>query len=150
MVGRWWGDEKLNLSRCALFVGLNPSTADETVDDPTIRREMDFAKSWGLSGLVKVNLFAYRATDPKMMKRAFRPIGPHNDEWIGSLHARCYVTVAAWGNHGTFLGRHNQVMHLMCGDIHCLGETKTHQPKHPLYLKKDAPLRLYRRRLEIT
>ena len=58
----------------ALFIGLNPSTADETLDDPTIRRCIDFAKRWGYGGLVMANLFAYRATDPAVMKRAAEPV----------------------------------------------------------------------------
>ena len=66
----------------ALFIGLNPSTADETLDDPTIRRCIDFAKRWGYGGLVMANLFAYRATNPSEMKAATDPVGVANDEWL--------------------------------------------------------------------
>jgi hypothetical protein len=80
-----------------MFVGLNPSTADETSDDPTIRRCIAFAKSWGYSALCMTNLFAYRATDPKIMKKAQYPVGPDNDDYLKMLSAGAGVVIAAWG-----------------------------------------------------
>ena len=76
---RWAVDCNANY---AMFVGLNPSTADETDDDPTIRRCIRFAKSWGYSGLCMANLFAYRATDPKDMLVATGPVGVENDKYL--------------------------------------------------------------------
>lgn len=62
----------------AQFIGLNPSTADETRDDPTIRRCIGFAKLWGYGALCMTNLFAFRATKPRDMRQAADPIGPEN------------------------------------------------------------------------
>lgn len=75
---RTWDESK----PYAMFIGLNPSTADETEDDPTIRRCINFAKTWGYGGLCMTNLFAYRATQPEDMKRASDPIGNKNDETL--------------------------------------------------------------------
>src|SRR5690242_6108456 len=82
-----------------MFVGLNPSTADERVDDPTIRRCIDFAKRWGYGALCMTNLFAYRATDPRVMKAFPYPVGPENDKWLVRCAREAGVVVAAWGNH---------------------------------------------------
>ncbi len=75
---RRWGEGKN-----AMFIGLNPSTADETADDPTIRRCVSFAKAWGFGGLCMANLFAYRATNPADMLMQADPIGPDNAEVSG-------------------------------------------------------------------
>jgi hypothetical protein len=124
------------------FVGLNPSTADETLDDPTIRRCIGFAKSWGYGGLYMLNLFAFRATDPADMKAAADPVGPYNDEALSYRQSRCQLTVAAWGVHGGFKGRADHVLsHVLVSDaVYCLGKTKDGFPKHPLYLPKTAAL----------
>ncbi|MEP0894347.1 DUF1643 domain-containing protein [Leptolyngbya boryana FACHB-1624] len=90
-----------------MFVGLNPSTADETHDDPTIRRCTKFAKDWGYSGLCMTNLFAYRATDPKEMIASVDSIGLENDQYLLEYAARAGIVVAAWGNHGT---HHNPIV----------------------------------------
>lgn len=118
------------------FIGLNPSTADETQDDPTIRRCIGFAKSWGFSGLHMLNLFAYRATDPKDMKLADDPIGPDNDRYILQVANECIAVIAAWGTHGVYRGRDNQVKRLL-PELHCLKITKGGHPSHPLYLPKS-------------
>lgn len=125
------------------FIGLNPSTADETVDDPTIRRCIGFAKDWGFNGLVMLNIFAYRATDPTVMKDQPDPVGDHNNEAIAEVTARVGKTVAAWGVHGQFRDRDAVVMRLIHNlDFYCLGLTKDGHPKHPLYLPKNsAPMR---------
>ena len=117
------------------FIGLNPSTADDRTDDPTIRRCVGFAKSWGYGGLRMFNLFAFRATDPAEMKAAADPFGPEN------VHALCdgtrgILTVAAWGNHGSFKGADKSARVLIHG-MHILKLTKQGQPAHPLYLRKD-------------
>lgn len=119
----------------AMFVGLNPSTADETQDDPTIRRCIAFAKAWGYSGLCMTNLFAYRATQPEDMKAVADPVGPENDRHLQSLAAGAGVIVAARGTHGTHHGRDAAVRRLLPA-LHCLKLTKDGHPGHPLYLPK--------------
>ena len=119
----------------AMFVGLNPSTADETQDDPTIRRCIAFAKAWGYAGLCMTNLFAFRATDPKDMKAAADPVGPENDYHLLRLWADAGVVVAAWGANGTHRGRDAEVAKML-RPLHCLALTKDGHPGHPLYLRK--------------
>ena len=118
-----------------MFVGLNPSTADETQDDPTIRRCIAFAKAWGYGGVCMTNLFAYRATLPEVMKATSDPVGPDNDEYLRALAADAGVVVAAWGANGTHKGRDAEVRKLL-PELHCLALTKDGHPGHPLYLRK--------------
>ncbi|BDY04689.1 DUF1643 domain-containing protein [Ferrimonas sp. YFM] len=117
-----------------MFVGLNPSTADAVDDDPTIRRCIGFAQSWGYGGLVMANLFAYRATEPHVMMSAGDPVGPDNDDWLTRLGEKAGVVVAAWGNDGAFLNRSSQV-HELLPNLHYLKMNKSGEPAHPLYLK---------------
>lgn len=116
-----------------LVVGLNPSTADATQDDPTIRRCVGFARQWGYGGLLVANLFAYRTPHPRQLKQAAEPIGPQNDQWIGQLASRAALVLVAWGNHGSYLGRDRAVLARL-PDPHCLTVTRQGQPGHPLYL----------------
>ncbi len=133
-LGRRWRPT----GRTVLFVGLNPSTADEDIDDPTIRRCIGFARTWGFSGLHMTNLFAFRATDPQEMMRATEPIGgPDNDKTITRLAAASSLVIACWGVHGAFLGRDVAIRALVPGMKH-LGLTKGGQPRHPLYLPGDT------------
>lgn len=128
------------------FVGLNPSTADETVDDPTIRRCIGFAKSWGYSGLVMANLFAFRATKPQAMRAASDPVGPMNDECLQAIALACPTVMCCWGANGGFLGRDEVVIELLRLHgyyIRCLGRTSGGYPRHPLYVRKDAPLKMF-------
>lgn len=117
----------------AMFIGLNPSTADETHDDPTIKRCIAFADSWGYAGMYMTNLFAFRATDPKIMRKMYTPIGPDNDEHLQRLAKDAGVIVAAWGAHGTHMGRDQKVRALI-PNLHYLHITKGGHPGHPLYL----------------
>ena len=119
----------------ALVIGLNPSTADEVTDDPTVRRCSNYAKAWGYASLCMTNLFAYRATDPVVMKAVAEPIGPDNDRYLAECAQRAAVVVAAWGNHGTYRGRAGEVLGLL-GELHFLRLTQSGQPAHPLYLRK--------------
>ena len=109
----------------ALFIGLNPSTADEIKDDPTIRRCMRYCKDWGYGGYIMGNIFAYRTTDPKNIKSAQDPIGPKNDEWLLRLHKQATITIGAWGNYGRFMNRGKEVNkiipNLMCLKVTNLG-----------------------------
>jgi hypothetical protein len=124
------------------FIMLNPSTADATVDDRTIRRCISFAQARGFGGLRVVNLFAFRATDPAHMKAEFDPIGPEND-----MHLRAALVaakddnapvIAAWGVDGVYKARDGDVRALAqeCGvTLMCLGTTKDGHPRHPLYVR---------------
>jgi hypothetical protein len=128
---RTWADGPL-----AMFVGLNPSTADETRDDPTIRRCVRFAREWGYSGVVMANLFAYRATDPGDMKAAADPVGPENDRRLAEQATACALVVAAWGTHGAYRDRAQAVVDSgALGDFAVLGLTKDGHPRHPLYMR---------------
>ncbi|MBM0741442.1 DUF1643 domain-containing protein [Phormidium sp. CLA17] len=119
------------------FVMLNPSRADGTVDDPTIRRCIGFARSWGYSGLEVVNLFAYRTAKPSELRQVVDPVGIENDAYLRSLSHRVNRIVLAWGNWGTWQGRDQAVLALFgrSTQLYCLNLTKTGQPKHPLYLR---------------
>lgn len=121
----------------ALFIGLNPSTADETENDPTINRCINYARDWGYGGLCMVNLFAYRATAPSDMMKADDPVGADNDEWIKRLAKDAGVVVAAWGNDGAYLGRSKEVMN-MIPDLMCLKINQSGEPAHPLYQPGSA------------
>jgi hypothetical protein len=119
----------------AMFIGLNPSTADEKEDDPTIKRCVHYAKSWGYGGICMANLFALRATNPGDLYTSSEPIGKDNDKWLLSLSKDAGIAVAAWGNDGMHLGRSKAVLGLI-KNLHCLNLNKTGEPAHPLYLKK--------------
>lgn len=116
-----------------MFVGLNPSTADEFNDDPTIRRCIAFAKSWGYAALCMANLFAYRATQPGVMLAAPDPVGPDNDRTLQALASKAGVVVAAWGTNGAHRGRDIAVRELL-PNLHYLRLTQNGYPGHPLYL----------------
>lgn len=124
-------------TKTVLFVGLNPSTADADKDDPTIRRCIGFAKAWGYNKLIMVNLFAFRATDPKDMKSTQDPEGPLNREIVGNATDHADLTIAAWGAHGLFKEQNDRYIKYLTNPYH-LGLTKNGFPKHPLYLKADV------------
>lgn len=120
-----------------MIIGLNPSTADETNNDPTIRRCLDFAKTWGFGRMIMTNLFAIRGTDPKILKEVADPIGNENDMYLDYSAKKAQLIVGAWGTLGTFMNRSSAVKALI-PEIKCLGVTQNNQPKHPLYLKKET------------
>lgn len=132
-----------------MFVGLNPSTADEREDDPTVRRCVGFARQWNFGGLTLVNLFAYRSTDPTGLLEADDPVGPGNDEHILARARAVDRIVLAWGTKGTLLGRDKHVLRLLPA-AHCLGVTKNGHPKHPLYLAANTGVRPFGRRSVIA
>lgn len=134
-----WREWDLMNSQYAMFIGLNPSTADETKDDPTIRRCIDFAKQWGCGALCMTNLFAFRATNPKVMMAQSSPIGHENDNWLACCARDARFIVAAWGNKGRFLGRDEEVLKIV-DNLDCFGLTKEGCPSHPLYLPKNSQL----------
>lgn len=124
------------------FVMLNPSQADARLNDPTIRRCIGFAQSWGYGGLEVVNLFAYRTKSPTHLRQIEDPIGADNDRYLLTLGERVDTIVLAWGNWGTLGGRDRVVLRRLNvqKNVFCLGITKTGQPRHPLYLKRDTLL----------
>ncbi len=124
----------------ALFVGLNPSTADEVQDDPTIRRCIGFAKRWGYGAMCVVNIFAYRATDPAVLKAHANPVGVDNDRWLLECAREAGVIVVAWGTNGRYMQRDQAVKQLLAGGLWCLGRTRDGYPRHPLYVKADVRL----------
>ncbi len=130
-------------SRTATFVMLNPSTADATNDDPTIRRCIGFARQWGCGRLAVLNLFAIRATDPADMKRAADPVGPENRDWFDRTLSvpDAGPVICAWGVHGEHRGQDQTVLGWLAGygfEPLALGVTRDGHPKHPLYLPKSA------------
>ncbi|HEU4641266.1 MAG TPA: DUF1643 domain-containing protein [Gemmatimonadaceae bacterium] len=139
---RTWDDETKRVA----FIGLNPSTADEHEDDPTIRRCAGFARAWGYGGLVMLNLFGWRATDPREMRAVVDPVGPGNDAVLREYASNPEVAllVAAWGSDGGYLTRDRAVRNLLAGhDLFTLGLTKSGKPRHPLYLPQDLTPRLW-------
>ena len=124
--------------RTCVFVMLNPSTADADEDDPTIRRCNSFARRENCSALEVVNLYAYRSTDPKQLWQVFDPVGPENDRYIREAVANADVVIAAWGAHAKRMRA--RVVDRMIPGAFALGFTKQGSPKHPLYIKADAPL----------
>ncbi len=128
---RIWDDQKPYV----LFIGLNPSTADEESDDDTLTRCIDYAMRWGFGGVAMGNLFAFKETDRHAMLRQELPVGDENDQWLQKLAADAGMVVAAWGNDGANMGRSSQVSALI-PNLHCLKVNATGEPSHPLYQKK--------------
>ncbi len=123
-----------------LFVMLNPSTATEMQNDPTVERCERRARALGFGGLAVANIFAFRATDPRVMQAEPDPIGPLNDATILDLATRCDRVICAWGSHGAHLDRGAQVLSLLRAtrqDLFHLGLTLAGHPKHPLYVGYD-------------
>lgn len=124
------------------FIMLNPSTADATIDDPTIRKCIGFAKRWGYEGMHVVNLFAFRATDPDELYKTNCPIGALNDDYIEGSLLSADRTIVAWGKHGSYLGRDVQVMSMLAhhakGRTFALKLNGDGSPRHPLYVPYDV------------
>ena len=140
VLGRRWRPD----GGIVAFVSLNPSTADETRDDPTVRRLIGFAKRWGYGGLRVVNVFAYRATQPTAILQADDPVGAENDGEIAGACREADRVVVCWGNHGEWFGRAAQVRQLLLDSgfrLWCFGRTQHGHPKHPLYLPASTRLR---------
>lgn len=122
------------------FIMLNPSTADSFEDDPTIRRCIGFAKSWEYGGIYVVNLFAYRATNPKDLLNAPDPIGQNNWRYIQQYTSVSEKIICAWGNHSIVKKISKKFPNYnppVSKTLFCLGKNSKGDPKHPLYLKKN-------------
>ena len=125
-----------------LFIMLNPSTADHKVDDPTIRRCMGFAQRFWSATLQVCNIFAFRSTDPKALKKDCDPEGPENDRMILEAAKDATRIIAAWGAHGKLHGRGEYVLReLLRGrEVLCLKQNSDGSPQHPLYIPADHPV----------
>jgi hypothetical protein len=126
------------------FVMLNPSTADASRDDPTIRRCIGFAKRWGFAGIEIVNVFGFRATDPGALRRASDPIGPRNARHIRRAAEGAALVVAAWGADRAVATRAATLPRELRRRMRCLGVTRSGAPKHPLYVPAATRHRAYR------
>jgi hypothetical protein len=143
----WWNswlDDKP--ASYLMVIGLNPSTADETRDDNTIRRCVGFAKAWGFGALCMTNLFAWRDTKPANMKAAMFPVGGDNDMWLRKCAEGAGMILAAWGAHGSFLERGNTVaddLRKLGKQVHALKLNADGSPMHPLYVAADTKPELF-------
>ena len=131
-LSRTWDSTKSTI----LFIGLNPSIADETIDDPTITRCLNYAKDWGYGTLLMANLFAFRSTYPKDIYLTDNPIGNENDNYILECVAQSDLVVACWGNNGMYMDRENIIKELI-PNLYCLKKNKNGTPHHPLRLPRN-------------
>jgi hypothetical protein len=128
----------------ALFIMLNPSTADARADDATIRSCVRLVSGIGYGSMEVVNLFAWRATDPKDLPTPpSAAIGPNNSRTIEAAVVRCDMAICAWGAH-PYAAKHAQgvldIIRLNRPAAYCFGKTKAGAPKHPLYIKSGTAL----------
>ncbi len=124
----------------AVFIGLNPSTATELQNDPTVARCINYAKAWGHDAMTMLNAYAFRSTDPKGLKTIDDPVGPDNDRYISRQTLAASRIILCWGTHAVYLDRGENLFTKLQAwerDLFCLRVTKHGHPSHPLYLKKD-------------
>ena len=114
---------------------LNPSTATEAANDPTIERCERRSRAMGFGALDVVNLYAFRATRPADLFAAADPVGPECDAVVLEAAGEAGLIVAGWGVHGARAGRDTEVAAMLAGrSLTCLGVTRAGQPRHPLYV----------------
>lgn len=135
---RIWDHEKPKV----MFIGLNPSTANEISDDPTIRRVKTMAMKWGFGGVYMANLFAFVSAYPEELLKCADPIAD-NDEWLSKIAAECTEVIFAWGNFKGAQERAPAVI-AMFPQAKALHINKNGSPKHPLYVKGDTVPKLYK------
>jgi len=126
-----------------VWIMLNPSTADYRSDDQTIKKCMGFTKKFGYQIMEVVNLFAYRATDPKNMLKQDDPIGPENDFHIRKAITQAGLIICAWGINGKHRMRNQHVLRILKKHRTtpmCLIKTQNGEPGHPLMLSYDTEL----------
>jgi hypothetical protein len=144
LLRRAWDHDKPR----ALFVMLNPSTADAEIDDATIRSCIRLSKGLGYGSFEVVNLLAWRATDPKdIPSKPSDATGPNNPRVIEAAVGRCDTVICAWGAHPYAARNAPGVLDIITLNrpaAYCLGKTKAGAPKHPLYIKSGTPLEIYR------
>lgn len=140
LLGRWWDAAKAPMT----FVMLNPSTADASINDPTIRRCMAFARREGCGGIQVINLYALRATNPAHLLDHPDPEGPQNAQYWGVLGANPGIVVAAWGASVRPVEKKGVFSHALVNadktGWKCLGKTADGSPRHPLYVRADQEL----------
>lgn len=125
----------------ALFIMLNPSTATEFQNDPTVERCERRARALGFGAFRVANIFAFRATDPTVMRAQADPVGPANDDAISGALPWADQVICAWGSHGAHLGRGQAITTLLRATdkpLFHLGLTQAGAPKHPLYIGYDV------------
>lgn len=138
-LSRTWDVGKPTLA----WVMLNPSTADATEDDPTIRRCLGYSKDWGFGSLVVGNLFALRTKDPSDLRDHPDPVGPENEEYLQAIVDEAELVVAAWGANGSLASRGREVAAALNADLHALDTTQAGHPVHPLYQPADVQPKPY-------
>lgn len=144
---RQWDSHKIRMA----FVMLNPSTADDVKNDPTVARCQRRALRLGAGSFHVVNLFALRSTDPSVLYKAEDPIGSHNDQYILKVAELADLIVCSWGTRGNLKGRADQVRAILephRRKLRHLGLTANGEPTHPLYIPYDAELQVYQLRRE--
>ena len=129
-----------------VFVMLNPSTADDRTNDPTIRRCIGLAQSWGYGALEVVNLFARMTSQPHTLRQIADPVGAECDRYLLTAVHQAKTVVVAWGNWGNWRQRDRAVLNLL-GDraVFCVGVNRSGQPRHPLYVRQNVQPVLYLR-----
>jgi hypothetical protein len=135
-----------NTKPLAMFIGLNPSTANEAKDDPTIRRCIDFACAWGCGGMIMCNLFAIVSADPHVLRTAGDPVGDNDAVLVETAkRADRNHVIACWGAHGKYINRRDhRVMEILKGlTFRCLGTTQGGWPRHPLYVRRGVKIEDY-------
>ncbi len=130
-----------------MFIGLNPSRANEHFNDPTITRLINFSKGWGYDGMYMANLFAWRDPNPAFLKKFgalnfYEYVGQHTDEWLRIMALDSSRIVFCWGSWKNILIRSIPVEHEFAGSW-CFGKNADGSPKHPLYLKATTELIKY-------
>lgn len=131
-----------------LVMGVNPSTADEKKNDPTIRKDIGFAERWGFGQLLKGNLFGFRSTDIRGLTGAEDAVGPENDYWLQKMVNQADLIVVAWGATGKLPPRlrnrwRDFVLLAAPRNLYCLGVNADGSPLHPLYAPYDSERRLW-------
>jgi hypothetical protein len=138
LLWRTWDETRPHL----LWVLLNPNTADEQTDDPTLRRCIRFSREWQYGGLEIVNLFAFRTPHPHDLHRVADPIGDENDQYLTAAAARAAGIILAWGAKGAYLQRDRTVLALLSlhatQSLYCLGIAHNGCPCHPLYRPRST------------
>lgn len=144
---RYWLKRQWNFGEnFVCWVMLNPSTADEKSDDPTLKKCIGFSKKWGFDGLIVANLFGFRSTDPEGLKSWLDPVGKHNDCLALFSMSQCSKIICAWGNHGSYLNRQHEFHEIALPysqKLYCLGKTNSGHPKHPVRLGYKTELIKY-------
>jgi hypothetical protein len=138
---RWWNEPP---KRWVLWIMLNPSTADASLDDPTIRRCIGFSKAWGFDGLMVGNLHALRATDPESLRSIRDPFGPGNGLHLREMARDAEQVICGWGAHD-FVSQTSvaSVLRDLDRPTFCLGTTKAGHPRHPLYVANATERRAF-------